>query len=225
MAFKRTNARRGFRRGYGKKYPINIKTITKIAHKAAKNEITKRIETHYIDTAQATITCSSAGVISSQLSTITQGTTDSSRIGDRVTIKSIKVKGNLIAADATQVVRVILFQWLQDTASCTPIPSDILQNQNQPYSPLSSYTKDSAGYEWVPLWDRTFCMNAGTGTSVNFSVKLSGKKLSKGKAVNTIQFNAAGTTGTGHYYFCFYSDSGAAFDPTFTYYSRIRYYS
>lgn len=119
-------------------------------------------------------------------------------------------------------MRIILFQWLQDSGAVAPAATDILQNQGQPYSPFSSYKKDDAGYTWALLADRLINVNAGS-TSVNWSINVAGKKLSKGAAKPRIQFSAAGASGKGHYYLFFVSDSGAVAHPVFTYYSRIRY--
>jgi hypothetical protein len=210
---------------YGRKFFRRPKRIrnAKAIRKIARQEINRDLEVHYVDTAQATITADSAGVISTQLSTIAQGNNDSNRTGDNVKIKSIQIKGTCVTADATNVMRIVLFQWLQNSGSVAPTALDVLQNTGQPYSPYSPYTKDVAGYNMIPLADRMLTMNTLSDVNKPFTIKVSGKKLRKGNALDNIQFTAGGTSGIGHYYLLFLSDSGALSHPTFSYYCRIRF--
>lgn len=60
-----------------------------------------------------------------QVSGIAQGDTDSDRTGDRVMLKKIYLRWNLVGYDTYNFVRFMVFQWKPDNL-ISPIPGDIL---------------------------------------------------------------------------------------------------
>jgi len=145
------------------------------------------------------------------------GTTDSTRIGDMVTIISVGGRYTIGAGglpgvgDAFNVVRVVIFQWKSQTA---PTFQDIWQGVN---NPLTSFTHDSAG-QFNVLWDRLHVVSPESNSAE--SVVIKSKRLIWGGKVH---FVSGSTAGSGKIYLAALSDSAGAPHPSINFYGRIRY--
>lgn len=209
---KRLYRKRSFRRGNKKTYII--------AKKAARSVIRQQLETKYFDF-DTTASISYSGAIY-QLTGMTQGSTDLERVGDKVSIKSLQIRGAVEIGDTTNIMRVIVFQFLSDSAT-TPAFADVLQNfyLANTNAPLAPYAKDFAGYTTAILWDKTFNLHANQ-PQLLFDCMLTSKDFVK-KARKNIQYQGGGQNGVGNLYLLAVSDSAAISHPGITFVSRFRY--
>jgi len=144
---------------------------------------------------------------------IPQGDTDQSRDGDEVTLQHIELGYQIVCADATNMVRVIMFQWLPNN---TPSVSTILLSSGASYSPLSALSTDQRPLYRI-LYDKIHFLSLAANYNNGDMVK---RKIPVAKA----QFIAGSTAGTSHIYLLFISDSGAASHPTASYYVKTEYF-
>lgn len=218
LANKR-RSRFGKKRGYRKRR--NDKKTFAIAKSAARAVVNNQFEKHYFDYNPVAFNVQFTGNIQ-LLSAIPQGDTDSTRSGDRLTIKSVQVKGVCIGNDTTNACRVVLFQYLGDSAAAIPTIGTLFQNTGTQTAPYSPYSKDYAGYKWVPLWDKLILMDTYNPIK-KFEIMVTAKDFKK-KAKPFIQYQSGSTNNAiGHMYLVFLSDGGVAPDVTVAMQTRIRF--
>jgi hypothetical protein len=151
-----------------------------------------------------------------KLTTIPQGLTDSSRVGDQVEVFKLSIIGCLqnSSSDLTNTCRLILFRWEQDDSSAAPASvSDILQTAS-PYSP---YNRDNLrARKFIVLYDKVLCTGL-QGPSIS--------KFEKDVGCNfKIKFQGSANTGTSHIYALQVSDSTAIPDPQMQWVARTWYH-
>lgn len=148
------------------------------------------------------------------LSSMAQGTTDITRVGDQVTLKHIEARWDAIYSDATNFMRLVVFQWVGDAVSDVPAISSVLEST--PYY-LSPYNWDQRR-KFRILHDETWCLDATASPRTHlghFKVGLKGSQL---------QFlNASTNIEAGGLFAFFCSDSAAAAHPSYDLYTRIAY--
>ena len=149
----------------------------------------------------------SSGIIN-HLSAIPNGTGFNERVGLKVKGKSIQIRLELIRADSTQLMRVIVFRWF---CQSTPTVGDILEGT--PW-PLNATSVNRAG-EYQIMYDNMFALSAST--NANFV-----DKFFIERPMN-ITFTTADAVDLGHVYLLAISDSIAVTHPTISYWSRLRY--
>jgi len=212
----RPNRKRTFR-----KRRTNYSKTYSIAKSAAKRVINNQFEKHYFDYNPDAFNVNTSGSIE-LLSAIPVGDSDASRSGDRVTIKSIQVKGKLVGNDSSNLIRVMLIQYLGDTGVAAPVIGEIFQSTGTQLAPLSPYTKDFAGYKWVPLYDALYALDLNNSIKT-FDIMVTPKNFKK-KAKPFIQYQAGSTNNAiGQLYMVFVSDGSFSPDVSVAMYSRIRF--
>lgn len=116
-------------------------------------------ETKYIQ-GSASTTTSASGIIY-QLDDVDQGDTVATREGNKIRLKSVSIRGDITGNGASQVVRVVLFQWSDTTA---PIFGTLFSTSNDVFSPI---LRTNPGHAKI-LYDKTFsCKYSSTGTVNN----------------------------------------------------------
>lgn len=151
------------------------------------------------------------------------GTSDSQRVGDRVKLNHLSLRGflycplqagNSINFMAQYAVRVVLVQWYP---SSVPVVSDIIQAPGTTNSPFKWDTRQM----FRVLSDKHYCVvSAGSKSNVNIRASV---KLSKLKT-NKVQFQASSTTGTNKIYLILDSNGGVPGNsPYADFYTRISY--
>jgi len=215
MAFRRKRAFRRVKRGKG---PVRM------MRKIARQEVNKNIETHFQDVAQnppAQFDYTTGQLY--QLTQPTVGDTDGTRTGDKITIKSFKIRGRFEIEDYSPTTfRLIIFKWLANDATDVPSAGDIMELVTSAVVPYYSLKKDQAGFTFVTCYDKIMTLDT-YHPSKTFQIKLSGKALTKGKLTPYVQYNAGAITGTGNYYMLAISDLLAASAPYITFSSRCRF--
>lgn len=154
------------------------------------------------------------------LTQVTQGTTDTSRIGDKIHIHSIEIRHRTylkMNAPPTSdgqnqcIVRMILFQWKDDSV---PTETDILEPIGGNIYTISPYNHDRKVKRKV-LFDRTFVISAQISATAGheYAVRdqvmikkyISLKKL-PGEGI-TVNYQAASTNGVNKIYMIYFTDT------------------
>lgn len=193
-----------------------------LAKTAARRVINAQFEKHYYDGQQVNFPVDWNSSIY-KLTATSQGDTDSTRSGDRITIKSLQLRGTLTVADTHNIMRIIIFQYLGDDAVAVPTSGQVLEapyygTYNHVNSP---YAKDFVGYKTIVLWDSTYVLNQDNQAK-QFQIMLTAANFRK-KAKPYIQYQGGTSNGVGNIYLMAVSDSGAATHPSLSFASRLRY--
>ncbi len=179
----------------------------------AKGVVGRRLEKKFVETS-GILSVSTAPLIV-PLTSIAQGTTDTTRIGDIVHVRNLDVRYSLIGADNTNFTRLIIFQWKEDDAVGLPQAGDVLQDTvTRPW--LSPIYHDLPSRMNV-MYDKTFTTGAGSTDALIRSVVLRKRFRKK------LDFEGAGLTGVNKFWMLHVSDSAAGSNPSLEYYVRINF--
>lgn len=214
MAFYR---RRGFypRRRFAYRRRFSRRRVpSKRFVRQVRHVITKTAEKKYWDTSVTSTPVSASGTVL-DLTPIPQGDTDQSRDGDQLTLRSIQGRFQFIAADATNICRIIIFQWFIDTtvSGVSPLVDQVIQTIS---NPLASYNHDGR-YNFRILYDRTFSMDTTDDLTASGRIYIY-KGLRR-----KVQYHGGVTGGKNKIYILYISDSGAITHPSLTYYTRVTF--
>lgn len=198
----------------GGKYPRRVRPAVKSEVKReVKTLLARRTELKYLADAQSP-NVSTSGFIK-KVSQIAQGSDTGNRIGDTIHARSLELHGNILRGDASNFVRIIVFQW-RVSDSTAPVVGDILGNASRWWD---GYNGDKRSYYTI-LWDKTFAMSQnGSNDVVVFK-----KKIYKRMATRMEFENGSSTApGTHMLYYMLLSDSGAIGHPLVNIYSKFNY--
>lgn len=154
------------------------------------------------------------------LCNISQGTTDVSRVGDKLEWMDLSCKFNVFTGTATAApvvsrVRVLLIQWHGDDSTDPVTPATLFTSTD----PLSQYTYDYVtGGKFKVLFDKEWMVdNVGT-TPQTYECTI---PHTAGR--QKIGYNGGGNTGHSHIYYIAISDTAGATAPFIGYSFRFRY--
>lgn len=209
----KTQPKRSYRRRYQPK-----KSVVQIVRK----ELNKNIETKYYDRASTSAsgdTVDYSGSAFYVLTTPSQGTTDLTRVGDKVRIRGLHCRMNLFCGDSTNTMRVILYQYKQ---ASNLIANSVTYLLNGTYvgtaqAPNSPYVHDYQKLFNV-LYDKTFALDLVSKPEMSLVFKCPIKYARK-----EIAFSAGSTDAINHIYLLVISDSGAATHPSVQFVTRFYY--
>jgi len=132
-----------------------------------------------------------------------QGDADlGSRCGDKITIKSIKVKGLIAPVTTTDYFRVVLFQW-QILSSTAPTEATLFDDTSTTLGKVFggiNYDGEQSRKVMKVLFDKSFTASTAMG-QVNININ---KKFKNGM---NIQFDAASSNGYGNPFLAIISSS------------------
>jgi hypothetical protein len=147
-------------------------------------------------------------------STVSIGTTELTRIGNRIRVKRIELRFFLLTSNASNMFRLLIFKWRPDTSSDPPALSEILtdtgSNTRQTLSPflVQNPSRFKILMDWTVALDTYHPMK-------HHSIFLDcDDELSF--TANNVQ------TGQNHFYMCYMSDSTVT-GPAFTYESIVHF--
>jgi len=177
-----------------------------------RKELSQQIEPKHFDVAfSSTAGSGGSGVL--YLSAIPQGTTDITRVGDRLTLRSLEARWDTVYADATNIVRFILFQWIGDAVTDVPAITDILESVPYVFS----------AYNW-DIRHKVRILHDETVSLADVGPKVHQGKVKIGLANTQQRFLAASTNiEAGGLFALFVSDSAAIAHPVYNLYTRVAY--
>lgn len=195
--------------------PVTHKELKIILH---KNQEIKNLP---VFTSNTTFTYGTGAVVN-PLTFMTQNTGSASRVGEEITAVKLRLRITATVGDVYNQVRLIIFQWHQDSGVGAPSWTDILDS-NSISSSAYSY---QAGYNSVQktkyriLWDKQFALHGNgtanypitSNTTRHFIVNIPAKRFNK-----RLIFNGTATSASNHLYFLAISDSGVLPNPVFSY--------
>lgn len=186
--------------------PRTRQAVTNIAKKQIRKLSEWKNSDHYVLPAGQ----STAGS-TYDLGVVAQSDFSNGRDGNQIQPSSMTVRYSWDVGDESNICRVIIFQWFQDT---TPVVSDILNDiVNLPW--LSPYKVINRG-QYKILHDRIVDVHANKPIQT-VTAKL---RLSKRKIVYQL---VDGTAGKNKPWVLVISDSTAVVHPSFTMYTRMNY--
>lgn len=158
-------------------------------------------------------TVSSTASLVAIISGMTQGITDlNSRVGDKITLRSLRMRGNLVIGDTTNIMRLVLFLWNEDSSVCAPSAASILDDTTSASTQLyCDFNKDGDNVKnkkFHVLYDKRFTLSASRNI-INVDVH---KEFKTGYQCG---FIAGAGTGIGMPYLLICSDSVAITHPAY----------
>lgn len=212
-----------------RKKPMKGKALTRKQKAEVKQIVhgTIKQELKHHDKAIAIQGVSTGTPYITDITDIGQGLGDTQRIGDEVTLQSVLLRlllfyktPSFYSAQLMQVMRVICFQWREDSASTVPTATDILQAFAVGYD-ICRPLKIDNDKKYRILFDRQYELTDRTALGHIVDVFIN-TKFSK-----TIQFTNAASTGTDHVYLMILSSNDSDFDvnnlPNVSIRTRVRY--
>lgn len=186
-----------YRRSSNRKTPYTVKRYV-------KKQLSKIVEYKHL-LANVSMNPPNNGTVIGVIN-IPQGVSDQERIGDKITVKSIRLKYSLAIGDATNYVRFIIFQWKQNTVytSAPTVPSILASVTPTIYS---QYNWDNRSNFQI-LYDRTHTLLSNR-PNVFVTRRINIKYLAK-----QLQFvGGSATVGSNMIYCLAISDSSAVPNP------------
>lgn len=186
------------------------KVASKVVNKKLRNDAELKFHVeHNVNTVLNT------GFVSI-LSDPTTGNTDETKVGDKITMKSLRLNYIVSNGDAINFVRVCIFQFTDSNNPGNPTVASCLQNVAYPI--VSPWNHDNVhSKKYKVLYDKVHFLSEANNASNIASVT-----INKGFNRN-LQFEGGGPSAVGHLYIMVISDSGAAPSPAIEYYSKLQY--
>jgi len=183
-----------------------------------------RPEFKFIDQYQeTTVPASFTNLLPRPLTYISQGQTNSTRIGNKVKIHSVRIRGTVVVDDSTNIVRIMLVRFGRTEISSIAVNNVLEESSSFPQALYSNY-KRNGDQKYQVLYDKQMLLTGGqitpgvTTTSLkkfDFTVK------PKGKNQNTFYTLDSDTSpAEGYMYIIAASDSQLS-GPTITVQSRV----
>lgn len=196
------------------KKKVSTKDVKSIAKVAVKSELKKVSELKYRDIYDFTTTYDVTGSCINLTSNIAQGDSDTTRDGDKIYLKTLRLKYFGQYADSWNQIRVIVFKWNKDSTSAITSANLLVSSGDSKaiLSPLSWDTKK----EYRVYYD---CV---------INVDDAYREVSPVKEVEVklnyrVDYIAAGTNAMNSLYMCILSDSTAVTHPKCNWYARLEY--
>ena len=198
-------SKRGLRRTYVRGMSmLNPRQRTQVKRIMSLRQETKR----FVNSVAMTSVLATPAVQGS-FSVISQGTGQTARVGSSIFMKRIRIRMTLQSADIVNSLRVIIFQWRENSANLTPAPTDIITLSTNPWQSSYNYTHHVAKNFHI-CYDRTFSLSTiGSPSVIDRMIDLYGKRLGSKHLV----YEPATTAGTNQYYMLVVSDSVASPSP------------
>lgn len=212
------------------------KGVTKAVKTYVKQVVRKAPEHKYTDLNLTGQTTDFSGKILCLSAATAQGQTDLTRVGDKLRLTSVQLKGQIWVPPSSAgysepvYLRMILFTWKPEGINAgvasvsNPVPTDLLINGiGSSYAPWSMFTHDKRG-QFVVHKDKTFQFNLGL-SGVSVSHKFQVTKTFKSHPVKYI--SASTTNMQNGMYILWISNISAGdtndYGPNFNYNARLNY--
>lgn len=189
--------------------------------KEVKMIINKNTELKSYDAGYAGAAVASLAGSITPLFPIPQGAGNSQRVGNDITASYMQLQwqGTIATTDASNIIRILIFQWSLDNATAVPTVADILYTGGgmAAWNALPHFDNRD---KYKILYDQSVFLEAGSVGSSTASVGPRKLKIPH----KTMLFNGGGVT-TGRYmtYALLCSDSAAVDHPDFQIQARLVY--
>lgn len=178
----------------------------------------KNIELKH-SSASLNTTASTTATLTQITSSIAVGTGDTSaRIGDRYLLKNMVIGFNVGLADATNIIRCVLFQWNEASTPDSSVFEDTATGGALGMT-MGSFSRDKqqAGVLKI-IKDWHFTLNSG-----NPSIYTGQKKIDLKSCKPVQMYGGSATNGKGTLWLIYVSDSAAVSHPSFQSHWTINY--
>lgn len=199
-------------------FPVKGLSIDSKIKREVQKQIAVNAEKKFTDRSLNLSGVDTVGQVVNLVGNISQGNLSvSNRIGDKIKVTSVQVRGNFAVADTTNQVRLIIYQWFND--GNVIVPSDILDATQVAagrgvHAPFNY--QNSGQYQ--VLYDRIFSVSSQGPAAVPFDFKI--KKIPR----NKVKYSGASTTPVDNSIVLLQiSDSGISSHPTVSWVSRVYY--
>lgn len=155
------------------------------------------------------------------LSEIAEGSAYNQRIGERISPVGLFLRFQLKCVDSTNRIRIIIWRQALNNATVSGALTSVLEYTNVAnvdrdiYSPYKTNTDVT---KFKIFFDKNYDLTLNANNqSIIEEIYINLQKQPD------IEFNSGATTGSGHYFISWISDSAAASHPTIGGWSRLRY--
>lgn len=184
-----------------------------------KNLIGRNDETKIFDIGLSATVISSSGSIFGPITATNQGAADGQHVGDKLKLKKVELRETMFGADASNIMRVVWFQWYSNNATTTPSVSAVLENIGFPVSSAINHTNDQS-HLFKIVSDKRYAMSlSGDSAALVKDSNWYGKAIPR----KIIEYNPGSNTGFYHLYCMVVSDSILVSHPTYGFYIRCHY--
>lgn len=192
--------------------------LTPAQKRQVKIIVGRNVEKKFYDRNLAGNSPSASGLIVGSVINMNQGNNDTGRIGDKITLKNMKIRTTIVGADSTNFVRLIWFQWTPLNSVQAPTLAALMQDPLTWNSPLNE--SNGVANLFRVISDKIYsCSLAGSTAARSFTTTLYGRKIPR----KQIEYQPSQATGYNQIYCAMYSDSVAASHPTVSVYLRTMF--
>lgn len=206
-----------------RKYRSKYKSKRNLRRLGDKLSVVMGEKKYFIDQVGQQSVISTGNIAAASLVDVPQGTADTNRDGDQITLTSIQIKYYLqisftTATELINYVRVIYFQYFPYIGGGAPAVTDILLTADF----RAPYNHDKR-FDFHILHDKTHMLTAqATGVPNDSSIRKEEFYLTKFKR-RKVQFTAAGVNGSNKVWILYISDSGVIPHPLIQYYHKTNF--
>lgn len=197
----------GFKKRYAKRAKPTVATQSYVKRLIKRNE-----EVKYANVSNTYSVTTTPGVYS--LSNTSQGTTGGQHLGDECILKNLEMRFLVSVADSTNVVRVTIFRWKPNIAYVGASAAAVYKTVTAPLALTSVFLEDGEDMYTI-LYDEVICLAAAGGNPEQV-YRLIRRQLNYKQDYLTSSSNCSNNI-----YMILTSDSTAATDPQFQFFSKI----
>jgi len=180
------------------------KSLTRVVNQILDSKMEKKwISQDYSSTVSNTATLI-------DLTSIGQGNNAITRVGASITVKSFEINSIFTIADTTNIIRMMVFEWIPSDTSDAPSSSELLLTASSVLSPVLPYKPS----RFKILYDKNLVLDTYHPILENkFKLKLD----------HQVQYDLSVDTGSRHLYLYLQSDSGASAHPGVAFNSVLKF--
>jgi len=148
--------------------------------------------------------------------TVSQGVAVYQRVGQSIRVQHITLRGVLTSADATQIMRIIVFRWNVSDSSDAPAVSELLDTAG---GTIPDYVANYLVYKpsrFTILWDEMFIFSTNWQPLQKFEREI--------KCNSLVEYDVGVNTGKNHIYMMITSDSAVATHPSCVISAAVHYH-
>lgn len=211
-------SKRGFRKTRFRAGMSKRQAVKKLATKQyVKKLVRKEAETKYNDNLFSASVDTTGTLI--DVFDPAQGVADTDRVGDKVTLRGMRMSFKMAAADTSNYVRIVLFQWYPNSNLSVPTIGTVLFDVSTGDRAMTSPYVHDYQNQFHVIYDKVFTLAINSDTIIRTRTFKPNFKYVK----KTVEFTAGTVNASNKLYVFAISDSGAISHPTVFMYTRVFY--